>query len=86
MEKACGSTKHFHKKCVDAGLWLKHFTQQISGILVFSEIDLIGVKYDDVDDFHLLVDVLRNELSAVMSEISSRFSVSTVPLNEESQC
>ncbi len=86
MEKACGSTKHFHKKCVDAGLWLKHFTQQISGILVFSEIDLSGVKYDDVDDFHLLVDVLRHELSAVMSEISSRFSVSTVPLNEESQC
>ncbi len=92
MEKARGSTEHFHRKHVDAGLWLKHFTQHLSDVLVFSEIDLSGIKYDDVDDFHLLVDVLRHELSAVMSEISRRFSVSTVPLNEdlklneESQC
>lgn len=92
MKKAHGSTEYFRWKCVDAGLWLKHFTQHLSDVLVFSEIDLSGIKYDDVDDFHLLVDVLRHELSAVMSEISRRFSVSTVPLNvdlklnEESQC
>ncbi|KAF4110509.1 hypothetical protein G5714_007540 [Onychostoma macrolepis] len=92
MEKAHESTEHFRKKYVDAGLWLKHFTQHLSDMLVFSEIDLSDVKYDAVDDLRLLVDVLRHELSAVMSEISRRFSVSTFPLsvdlklNEESQC
>ncbi|KTF78163.1 hypothetical protein cypCar_00034392, partial [Cyprinus carpio] len=92
VEKAHGSTDYFHKKCVDAGLWLKHFTHQLSDMLFFSEIDLSDVKHDAVDDFHLLADVLEHELSAVMSEISRRFSVSIFPLNmdlklnEDSQC
>ncbi|XP_016112363.1 uncharacterized protein [Sinocyclocheilus grahami] len=92
MEKACESTLYFQVKCVDAGLWLKHFTQQLSDMLVFSEVDLSGVEHDAVDDFHLLVDVLRHELSAVMSEISRRFGIRALPenvdlkLTGDSQC
>uniref|UniRef100_A0A673FME4 Uncharacterized protein n=2 Tax=Sinocyclocheilus rhinocerous TaxID=307959 RepID=A0A673FME4_9TELE len=58
----------------DAGLWLKSFTQQLSDVLIFSEKDLSGVKHDGVKDFNLLEDVIKKELPAIISDISSRFN------------
>ncbi|XP_048036128.1 putative autophagy-related protein 11 [Megalobrama amblycephala] len=74
MKAAHESTEHVQENRGDAGLWLKSFTQQISDELIFSEKDLRGVNHDDVDDFKLLEDVMRQELPAIMSEISSRFN------------
>ncbi|KAK9978917.1 hypothetical protein ABG768_020653 [Culter alburnus] len=81
MKAAHKSTYHVQKNRGDVGLWLKSFTQQISDELIFSEKDLSGVKHDDVDDFRLLEDVMRQELPAIMSEISRRFSTRTFPVN-----
>ncbi len=67
------STEHVQVYRGDVGLWLKSFTQQLSDVLVFSEKDLSGVNHDDVDDFSLLNDAIRQELPAIISEISSRF-------------
>ncbi|XP_052444058.1 interferon-induced very large GTPase 1-like [Carassius gibelio] len=67
-------TEHVQANSGDVDLWLKSFTQQLSDVLVFSEKDLCGVKHDDVDNFTLLEDVIRQELPAIMSEISSRFN------------
>ncbi|XP_073800046.1 interferon-induced very large GTPase 1 [Danio rerio] len=53
----------------DVDLWLMSFTQQFSDVLIFSEKDLSGVKHDDVDDFNLLEDVIRQELPKITSEI-----------------
>ncbi|XP_026135392.1 interferon-induced very large GTPase 1-like [Carassius auratus] len=64
----------------DAALWLKSFTQQLSDELIFSEKHFSGVKLDYVD-FKLLEDVIRQELTALMSEISSRFNTETFPIN-----
>ncbi|KAI2646536.1 Interferon-induced very large GTPase 1 [Labeo rohita] len=77
MKAAHESTQHVQVNRGDVGLWLKRFTQQISDELIFSEKDLSGVKHDDVDDFNLLEDVMRQELPAIMSEISRRFNTKT---------
>ncbi|XP_048017734.1 interferon-induced very large GTPase 1-like [Megalobrama amblycephala] len=76
MKAAHESTEHVQVKRGDVGLWLKSFTEQLSDELIFSEKDLSGVKHDDVDDFKLLENVIRQELPAVMSDISSRFKTS----------
>ncbi|KAK9978922.1 hypothetical protein ABG768_020658 [Culter alburnus] len=79
MRAAHESTEHVQENRGDVGLWLKSFTQQISDELIFSEKDLSGVKHDDVD-VKLLEDVMRRELHAIMSEISSRFNTETFPV------
>ncbi|XDV12147.1 hypothetical protein PO909_000869 [Leuciscus waleckii] len=81
MEAACESTEHVQVNSGDVGLWLKRFTQQLSDVLIFSEKDLSGVKHDDVDDFILLEDVIRQELLAIVSDISSSFNTKTFPVN-----
>ncbi|XP_056308939.1 repetitive organellar protein [Danio aesculapii] len=80
MNAAHQSTEHVQVNSGDVGLWLKSFTQQLSDQLIFSEKDLSGVKHDDVDDFRLLEDVIRQELPAVMSDISRRFNKDTFPV------
>ncbi|XP_056308950.1 reticulocyte-binding protein homolog 2a-like isoform X2 [Danio aesculapii] len=80
MNAAHQSTEHVQVNSGDVGLWLKSFTQQLSDQLIFSETDLSGVKHDDVDDFRLLEDVIRQELPAVMSDISWRFNTDTFPV------
>nr|XP_021330511.1 interferon-induced very large GTPase 1-like [Danio rerio] len=77
MNAAHQSTEHVQVNSGDVGLWLKSFTQQLSDQLIFSEKDLSGVKHDD---FTLLEDVIRQELPAVMSDISSRFNTDTFPV------
>ncbi|XP_073800034.1 interferon-induced very large GTPase 1 [Danio rerio] len=69
MITAHQSTEHVQVNSGDVGLWLKGFTQQLSDQLIFSEEHLSGVKYDDVDDFRLLEDVIRQELPQVTLEI-----------------
>ncbi|XP_048039265.1 interferon-induced very large GTPase 1-like [Megalobrama amblycephala] len=80
MKAAHESTEHVQENRGDAGLWLKSFTQQISDELIFSEKDLSGVKHDDVDDFNLLEDLLRKELTVIMDKISSRFNIKSFPV------
>ncbi|XP_058625203.1 interferon-induced very large GTPase 1-like [Onychostoma macrolepis] len=80
MKAAHESTEHVKVNKGDVGLWLKSFTQQLSDVLIFSENDLSGVKLDDVDDFKLLEDVMRKELTAIMSEISKGFNTETFPV------
>ncbi|ROK54807.1 Interferon-induced very large GTPase 1 [Anabarilius grahami] len=80
MKAAHESTEHVQLNRGDVGLWLKSFTQQISDELIFSKKDLSGVKRDDVGDFKLLEDVIRQELTAVMSDISCRFNTETFPV------
>ncbi|KAL0146938.1 hypothetical protein M9458_057877, partial [Cirrhinus mrigala] len=84
MKAAHESTEHVQVNRGDVALWLKSFTQQISDELIFSEKDLSGVKHDDVDDFNLLEDVMRQELPDIMFEISSRFNRNT--FNENLDC
>ncbi|XP_048035913.1 interferon-induced very large GTPase 1-like [Megalobrama amblycephala] len=81
MKAAHESTEHVQENRGDAGLWLKSFTQQISDELIFSEKDLRGVKHDDVDDFKLLEDVMTQELTAIMTDISNRFNTMTFSVN-----
>uniref|UniRef100_A0A8C2D4Y2 VLIG-type G domain-containing protein n=1 Tax=Cyprinus carpio TaxID=7962 RepID=A0A8C2D4Y2_CYPCA len=86
MEAAHESTEHETNEHVqvnrgDAGLWLKRFTQQLSDELIFSEKDLSGVKHDDVDDFKLLEDVIKNELPSIIKDISGRFDKFPVKLD-----
>ncbi|XP_067237227.1 interferon-induced very large GTPase 1-like isoform X1 [Chanodichthys erythropterus] len=81
MKAAHESTEHVQVNRGDVDLWLKSFTQKLSDVLIFSEEDLSGVKHDDVDDINLLEDVIRQELPAVMSDISSRFDNRTLLVN-----
>uniref|UniRef100_A0A8C2CLM7 Interferon-induced very large GTPase 1 n=1 Tax=Cyprinus carpio TaxID=7962 RepID=A0A8C2CLM7_CYPCA len=76
MRAAHKSTEHVQVNRGDSGLWLKNFTQQLSDVLIFSEKDLSGVKHD-IDDFNLLKDVIRKELTDLMSDISSKFNTET---------
>ncbi|XP_073704229.1 interferon-induced very large GTPase 1-like [Garra rufa] len=80
MKAAHESTEHVQVNSGDVGLWLKRFTQQLSDELIFSEKDLSGVKHDDVD-FTLLEDVIKQALTALISDISSSFSTETFPVN-----
>ncbi|XP_039535099.1 interferon-induced very large GTPase 1-like [Pimephales promelas] len=80
MKAAHESSEHVQEYRGDVGLWLKSFTQQLSDELIFSEKDLSGVKHDDVDDFKLLEDVIRQELPAIMTDICSRFNTKTFPV------
>uniref|UniRef100_A0A673MS58 VLIG-type G domain-containing protein n=1 Tax=Sinocyclocheilus rhinocerous TaxID=307959 RepID=A0A673MS58_9TELE len=77
MKAAHESTERVQVNRGVVGLWLKSFTQQLSDELIFSEKDFSGVKYDDVDDFKLLEDVIRNELTAITSDISKEFNTQT---------
>ncbi|KAK9978616.1 hypothetical protein ABG768_020360 [Culter alburnus] len=77
MKAAHESTEHVQVNRGDVDLWLKSFTQKLSDELIFSKKDLSGVKHDDVDDFNFLEDVIRQELPAIMSDISSRFNTET---------
>uniref|UniRef100_A0A672KDX2 Interferon-induced very large GTPase 1 n=1 Tax=Sinocyclocheilus grahami TaxID=75366 RepID=A0A672KDX2_SINGR len=81
MKAAHESAEHVQVNSGDAGLWLKSFTQNLSEELIFSEKDLSGVKHDDVDDFNLLEDVIREEITAIMFDISSSFNTETFPVN-----
>ncbi|XP_026075156.1 interferon-induced very large GTPase 1-like [Carassius auratus] len=83
MKAAHESTEQVQVNSGDVGLWLKSFTQQLSDELIFSEKDLSGVKHDDVEDFRLLEEVIRQELSAIISDISSRFNTNTFPVKLE---
>uniref|UniRef100_A0A8C1PKV0 Interferon-induced very large GTPase 1-like n=1 Tax=Cyprinus carpio TaxID=7962 RepID=A0A8C1PKV0_CYPCA len=74
MRAAHESTEHVQENRGDAGLWLKSFTQQLSDDLIFSEKHLSGVKHDDIDYFKMLEDVLRDQLHAIMTDISSGFN------------
>uniref|UniRef100_A0A8C1PPP2 VLIG-type G domain-containing protein n=1 Tax=Cyprinus carpio TaxID=7962 RepID=A0A8C1PPP2_CYPCA len=80
MKAAHESTEHVQEKSGDAGLWLKSFTQKLSDELIFSEKDFSGVKHDDVDNFKLLEDVIRQELLAIMTDISRSFNTETFPV------
>ncbi|KAK9978639.1 hypothetical protein ABG768_020383 [Culter alburnus] len=80
MKAAHLSTEHVQVNRGDVGLWLKRFTQKLSNVVIFSEKDLSGVKYDVEDDFKLLEDVIREKLPAIMSDISSRFNTETFPV------
>uniref|UniRef100_A0A8C2HAQ7 VLIG-type G domain-containing protein n=1 Tax=Cyprinus carpio TaxID=7962 RepID=A0A8C2HAQ7_CYPCA len=79
MRAAHESTGHVQVNSRDVGLWLKSFTEQLSDQLIFSVKNLSGVKHDDVD-FKLLEDVIKQKLSALMSEISRRFNTNTFPV------
>ncbi|KAI2666950.1 Interferon-induced very large GTPase 1 [Labeo rohita] len=81
MKAAHESTEHVQVNSGDVGLWLKSFTQQLSDELIFSEKDLSGVKHDDFHDFNLLEDVIKQELTALISDISNRFSILKFPVN-----
>ncbi|XP_051745712.1 interferon-induced very large GTPase 1-like [Ctenopharyngodon idella] len=81
MEAEHESTEHVQVNRGAVGLWMNCFTQQLSDVLIFSEKDLSGEKHDDFDDFNLLEDVIRQELPAIMSDISSRFNTETFPVN-----
>ncbi|XP_042572567.1 interferon-induced very large GTPase 1-like [Cyprinus carpio] len=81
MKAAHQSTEHVQVNSADVGLWLKSFTQQLSDDLIFSEKDLSGVKHDDVDDFNLLEDVIREEITAIMFDISNTFNTETFLVN-----
>ncbi|KAL0152973.1 hypothetical protein M9458_051726 [Cirrhinus mrigala] len=86
MGAAHESTEHVQVNSGDAGLWLKIFTQQISDVLIFSKKDLSGVNNDDdVDDFNFLEDMIRQELPAIMSDISSRFNTNTFPVDMDNE-
>ncbi|XP_016114278.1 LOW QUALITY PROTEIN: interferon-induced very large GTPase 1-like [Sinocyclocheilus grahami] len=74
IEAAHQSTERARENRGEAGLWVKSFTQQLSDELIFSEKHLRGVKHVDVDDFNLLEDVMRQELTAIVSDISRRFN------------
>ncbi|XP_067226574.1 interferon-induced very large GTPase 1-like [Chanodichthys erythropterus] len=81
MKAAHESTEHVQVNRGDVGLWLNSFTQKLSDELIFSEKDLSGVKHDDFHDFSLLEDVIREELTAIMSDMSSRFNTKTFDEN-----
>jgi len=81
LKAAHESTEHVQVNRGDVGLWLKSFTQQLSDVLIFSEKDLSGVKHDDVEDFNLLEDVIREELPVIISDIISGFNTDTFPVN-----
>ncbi|KAL0198959.1 hypothetical protein M9458_007499, partial [Cirrhinus mrigala] len=80
MKAAHESTEHAQVNRGDVGLWLKSFTQQLSDELIFSEKGLSGVKHDDVN-VKTQEDAIREELPAVMSDISNRFNSDTFLLN-----
>ncbi|KAA0710469.1 Interferon-induced very large GTPase 1 [Triplophysa tibetana] len=55
----------------DIDEWLKHFTQELSDVLIFSVKDFSGVRQDGIDDFNILEDVIRKELPSITAIISS---------------
>ncbi|KAL0157600.1 hypothetical protein M9458_045676, partial [Cirrhinus mrigala] len=63
-------------------LWLSHFTQELSDVLVFSSSDLTGVNQDDVE-VSFLEAVIKKELPSVISDIISKFSTETFPVKLE---
>uniref|UniRef100_A0A672K066 Interferon-induced very large GTPase 1 n=1 Tax=Sinocyclocheilus grahami TaxID=75366 RepID=A0A672K066_SINGR len=58
----------------DVDSWLKHFTHQLSDVLILSGKTFTGVSYNDVD-INFLVDVMRRELPAVKFDTSRTFRV-----------
>ncbi|XP_073714334.1 interferon-induced very large GTPase 1-like isoform X2 [Misgurnus anguillicaudatus] len=57
--------------------WLKHFTEPLSDVLIFSVKDLTGVSLDGIDDFNILEDVIQKELPSVISDIKKNCSTET---------
>uniref|UniRef100_A0A8C2FBJ2 VLIG-type G domain-containing protein n=1 Tax=Cyprinus carpio TaxID=7962 RepID=A0A8C2FBJ2_CYPCA len=80
MKAAHESTEHVQEKKGNVGLWLKSFTQKLSGELIFSEKDFSGVEHDDVEDFNLLEKMIGDKLPDIMSDISRRFNTETFPV------
>ncbi|XP_065136786.1 interferon-induced very large GTPase 1-like isoform X1 [Paramisgurnus dabryanus] len=74
------STEYVQVNNGDVDLWLTFFTQKLSDVLIFSLKDFSGVSHDDVDDFKLLEDVIREELPSIMSDISSKCNTTTFPV------
>ncbi|XP_052441147.1 interferon-induced very large GTPase 1-like [Carassius gibelio] len=70
------STEHVQTNRGNVDLWLKTFTQQLSGVLIFSEKELNEVKHDDVD-FNLLKEVITAKLPAIMPDTSKEFNTHT---------
>ncbi|XP_073795536.1 interferon-induced very large GTPase 1-like [Danio rerio] len=66
------SSKHVKENDGDVGFWLRHFTQQLSGVLVFSKSDLIGVNQGDAN-VSFLEDVIKKELPSIKFDIFSKF-------------
>uniref|UniRef100_A0A8C1LV67 Interferon-induced very large GTPase 1 n=1 Tax=Cyprinus carpio TaxID=7962 RepID=A0A8C1LV67_CYPCA len=75
-EAAHESSKHVKEINENTESWLHHFTQQLSGVLIFSKSDLTGVNHDDVE-VSFLEDVIKTELPSIMSDIISKFSTET---------
>ncbi|ROL50866.1 Interferon-induced very large GTPase 1 [Anabarilius grahami] len=80
MKAAHESTEHVQVNSGDVDLWLKSFTQKLSDELIFSEKVLSGVNHDDVD-VNLLEDVIRQELPAIIFDISSQFKTFPIILD-----
>uniref|UniRef100_A0A9J8A3H7 VLIG-type G domain-containing protein n=1 Tax=Cyprinus carpio carpio TaxID=630221 RepID=A0A9J8A3H7_CYPCA len=82
MSAAHESSKHVKEINGNTESWLLHFTQQLSGVLVFSVKDLTGVNHDDVE-VRFLEDVIKKELPSIMFDIISKFSTETFPVKLE---
>ncbi|XP_073668849.1 interferon-induced very large GTPase 1-like [Paramisgurnus dabryanus] len=65
--------------------WLKHFTEPLSDVLIFSVKDLTGVSLEGIDDFNILEDVIQKELPSVISDIISSCSTETFPAKLENK-
>ncbi|XP_065134363.1 interferon-induced very large GTPase 1-like [Paramisgurnus dabryanus] len=73
------STEDVQVKSGDVDLWLKFFTQKLSDVLILSVKDFSEVKHVSIDV--KLLDVITNELSSIMSDISIKFNTTTFPVN-----
>ncbi|KAF4096308.1 hypothetical protein G5714_022277 [Onychostoma macrolepis] len=73
------SSTHVQKENGDADLWLRQFSLVLSDVLVFSASDFSG---DDVE-VSFLEDVIKEILPSIMSDIRSKFSTETFPVNME---
>ncbi len=82
LEKKITEAAQESAKQANADLWLHHFTQQLSDVLIFSESDLTGVNRDDVE-VSFLEDVIKKELPSIISDIISKFSTETFPVKLE---
>ncbi|XP_059384440.1 LOW QUALITY PROTEIN: interferon-induced very large GTPase 1-like [Carassius carassius] len=79
LEQMITEAAHESSKHANFDLWLLHFTQQLSDVLVFSKSDLSGVNQDDVE-VRFLEDVMKRELPSIISDINSKFSTETFPV------
>ncbi len=78
LEKKITEAAQESAKQANADLWLDHFKQQLSDVLIFSKSDLTGANQDDVE-VRFLEDVIKKELPSIISDIISKFSTETFP-------